>query len=93
MPGGPAGSTPPKAKASVISIKASGNRGTMRIESTYDTSDSARRMADDLQKALDQNKNKTNNGETYDVSRSGSTVTLTVAGPLKKNKGGMPFGF
>lgn len=91
--GGPAGAPSSKATVTVISIKASGSRATLRLESTYDTSESARKIADDLQTAIDQNKNKRTDGETYDISRSGSTVSLTVVGPIKKSGGGMPFGF
>jgi hypothetical protein len=79
-----------KCKSTLMSMKASGTQGTSRIESTYDSSDTAKKIADDLKKAMDQAKAKSNDGNTFDVSSSGSTVTLTVTGPIKPGKGMIP---
>jgi hypothetical protein len=82
---------PPKCKATLMSMKASGNRATGKFESTYDSSDAAKRMGDDLKKAMEQSKNnKGSDFESFDVSTSGATVTLTIVGPINKGKGGFP---
>ena len=88
-PQGPKGPAP-KARSTVISIKASGSRGTGRFESTYDGPDTAKRIADDLRKIMDQAKTKSKDMESFDISTSGSTVTLTIVGPVKSARGGMP---
>jgi hypothetical protein len=82
----------PKARTTLYSIKASGRKGTMRFESTYDSSDSARRVADDLKRNLGQNRGSMFDVDSYDISRSGSTVTLTIDGVIRKRNGFMPFG-
>ena len=82
--------TPAKCKSSLVCIKASGNRGTFRVESTYDNSDTAKRMADDVKKAMEQSKSKSSDLESYDVSNSSATVTLTVVALVNKNKAGLP---
>jgi hypothetical protein len=82
--------TPPKCKSTLMSMKVSGSRGTAKFESTYDSSDAAKRMADDLKKSMDQTKNKSSDLESFDVSNSGATVTLTMVGPINKGKGGLP---
>jgi hypothetical protein len=87
--GGPKTSGP-KAKSTLMSVKMSGGKATGRFESTYDSSDSAKRIADDLKKVMDQAKGKSAEMESFDVSTSGSTVTLTIVGPMKAGKGGMP---
>jgi hypothetical protein len=93
--GGPKAAAP-KCKSTLMSSKVSGSRATIKFESTYDSSDSAKRIADDLKKAMEQNKNKSNELESFDVSNSGATVTLTMVGPVNKNKAGgipgFPFG-
>jgi hypothetical protein len=83
-------STPPKAKATLLSIKASGSRGTGRFESTYDSPETAKRMADDLRKIMEQAKTKSKDMESFDISTSGSTVVLTIVGPVKSGKAGLP---
>jgi hypothetical protein len=80
-----------KARVVSLSIKVSGNRGTAKFETTYDSPDGAQTIADGLKKSMEQNKGKNNELESYDVSKSGSTVTLTLKGPIKKSKGGFPF--
>jgi hypothetical protein len=93
-PGGPGPARPARARSTVMAMKASGGTATIRFESTYDTSDAARKMADDLRRALDANRASIESGETFDVSSSGATVTLTVTGPIKKKGAGpFPFGF
>ena len=90
--GGPAApkTAPPKAKTTLMSIKVSGSRGTGRFESTYDSPESAKRIADDRKKAMDQAKTKSSDMQSFDVSTSGATVTLTIVGPVKAGKGGLP---
>jgi hypothetical protein len=88
-PGGPKLANP-KAKAAMFSMKASGSRATVRLESTYENPDAAQKVHDSVKKSMEAQKAKDTEGATYDVSRSGSTVTLTVSGPLKKDKGGFP---
>jgi hypothetical protein len=88
-PGGPKISAP-KAKVAIFSMKASGNQATVRMESTYDNSDSARKVADNAKKNMEAQKGKNTDGATFDISQSGSTVTLTATGPINKNKGGFP---
>lgn len=87
---GAAPSTPPKCKSTLMAVKVSGNKATNRLESTYDSSDAAKRIADDLKKMLDLSKGKTDGMESFDVSTSGATVTLTMVGPVNKSKGGFP---
>jgi hypothetical protein len=88
--GGPKASGP-KAKSTLMSIKVSGSKSSGRFESTYDSSDSAKRIADDVKKAMDAAKgNKMADIESFDVSTSGSTVTLTIVSTVKAGKGGMP---
>jgi hypothetical protein len=99
-PGGPGlgpgmaagGPKPSRARSSLMAMKASGNTATIRFESTYDSSETARKMADDLQRALTANKAKIEPDSSFDVSSSGPTVTLRVSGPVKKGKGPFPFG-
>src|SRR5262249_36938445 len=90
-PAGPIGSGP-VAKATIMSMKVSGNKGTMRFESTYDSPKSARRLADDLRRDLGQNHPAKTDMESFNVTQSGSTVTLTTTGAVRKRKGLMPFG-
>jgi hypothetical protein len=90
-PGGPP-PRPTKPRSSVMAMNASGSTATIRFESTYDNSEVARKMADDLKRALDANKAKIEAGSTFDVSSSGATVTLRVSGPVNKKAGGFPFG-
>ena len=88
---GPAGpKSTPKCKSTLMSVKASGNKATAKLESTYESSDAAKRIADDLKKAMDQAKNMSKDMESFDVSTSGATVTLTMTGPIKKGQGGLP---
>jgi hypothetical protein len=83
-PGGPNfGARTAKARSTSFSVKVSGNRGTMRLESTYDSPDSARRIEEGVRKSIDANR-KSNEFETYDISRSGSTVTFVGRGPVKR---------
>lgn len=86
--------SPPKTKSFTMMMSASGNTGEMKMESTYDTADAAKRVADGLQKAIDMGKKEKVDGSRVDVSQSGSTVSLTSTGPLDaKNKGVInPFG-
>jgi hypothetical protein len=81
-----------KARSVVYAVKFSGDRGTARIESTYDNSDTAQRIAEDVRKAIDQNPAKFTDLESYDVSHSGATVILTMRVPIKRGKGILPFG-
>jgi hypothetical protein len=85
----------PKCKSTLMSVKSSSSKSTTKIESTYDSSDTARKLGDDLKKMLDQSKNKMNNIDSFDVSSSGATVTLTLVSSSNNSKGGfpgMPFG-
>jgi hypothetical protein len=91
-PGGPKFGSAPKARAVVFTVKVSGDRGTTRLESTYDNADTASRIADDLRRSLEQNKSRMTDVESYDVGQSGATVRLTLRGPIKKGKPGFPFG-
>ena len=75
-----------------MSMKVSGNKGTMRFETTYDSPEFARRVADDLRRNFGQNRPAMTDMESFNVSQSGSTVTLTTTGAIKKRKGFMPFG-
>jgi hypothetical protein len=88
----PNGPKTTRAKSCLMSMKASGNTATLRFESTYDSSETARKMADDLQRALTSNKSKIEPDTSFDVASSGATVTLKVTGPMKKGKGPLPFG-
>ena len=89
--GGPA---PPKstakAKSTVITLKVAGNRGTGRFESTDDSPETARRIADDLKKIMDQAKTKSKDMDSFEISTDGSTVILEIVGPVKAGKGGLP---
>jgi hypothetical protein len=84
----------PKCTSTTMSIKVSGSKGTMKVESIYDSADGAKRISDDLKKAMDQTKSKSKDMESFDVTTSGSTVTLTITGPIKGQGGmpGLPFG-
>jgi len=82
----------PVARATIMSMKVSGNKGTMRFETTYDSPESARRVADDLRRNLGQNRPAITDMESFNVTQSGSTVTLTTTGAVKKRKGFAPFG-
>jgi hypothetical protein len=90
MMGGPGAKSQPKAKGTLMSMKVSGSKATVRFESTYDSSDTAKKVADDLKKAMDMAKSKSKDLESFDVSTSGSTVTLAITGPVKSGKGGLP---
>lgn len=82
----------PKARATALGIKASGNIANIRFESTYDTSEVARQVADALRTAL--NSVPKSPDQTFDVSTSGSSVILKLTGPLKRGAGVvLPFGF
>jgi hypothetical protein len=95
-PGGPGGQMAlaprPKARTTVYSVKTSGRKGTVRFESTYDSADSARRVADDLKRNFGQNRASMTDIDSYDVSRSGSTVTLTIEGAVRRGEVFKPFG-
>lgn len=82
--------SPPKARTTVFSMTGSGNRGTGRFESTYDSPGTAERVATDLKKMLDQARSKMTDVESFDVSTSGSSVVLKIVGPIKKGKAGLP---
>jgi hypothetical protein len=90
-PGASMGSRP-KARTTVVSVKVSDSKGTMRLESTYDRPDSARQVDDDVRRNPGQNRNALYEMESHQVSRSGSIVTFRRTGPVKKRKGFMPFG-
>jgi hypothetical protein len=91
-PGGPAAAKTGKVKTTLFTVKASGNRATAKVETTYDSAETATKIAEGLQKMLEQNKGKIE-ADSHDVSRSGSTVTLTMSGPINKGKNMMGFGF
>jgi hypothetical protein len=80
------------ARSTVMSMKVSGNKGTMRFETTYDSPESARRVADDLRRNFGQNRPAITDIESFNISQSGSTVTLTTTGAVKKRNGFTPFG-
>jgi len=80
------------ARSTVLSFKISGDLGTRRWESTYDSSETARRIADDLRSKMDQNPSMHSDIDSYDITCSGSTVTLTMKGPVKGKGKFMPFG-
>lgn len=74
------GGVRPKARSTVLSLNASGDRARLRIETDYGDSASADRVASDLRKALDM---KRHEYETYTVSTSGGSVTMKASGPIK----------
>ena len=76
-----------KCKSTLLSFKVSGNRATGRFESTYENSDAAKRMADDLKKALDKSKNKMNDVESFDVSSSGRDRHAVDCRPGQQKEG------
>jgi hypothetical protein len=82
----------PKARSTVFSVRVSGNRGTGKIESTYDNPETARSVAEGVKRAIEQNRASMTEVESYDVSQSGSTVTLTTRGTVKRGRTMFPFG-
>jgi hypothetical protein len=86
---------PPKAKVFTMMMTASGNMSETKMESIYDSTEIAKRVRDGMQKMLDtakeKNKGKENEGHG-DVDQSGSTVKVTITGPLDKAKPGGMFG-
>ena len=90
--GGRLGARSATARSFVSALKVSGDRGTRTMVSTYDSSETARRIADELRKSMEQNPTMRGEIDSYDVSYSGTSVTLTLRGPVKGKKTFMPFG-
>jgi hypothetical protein len=81
----------PRAKSTVFSVKASGDRGTGRYESTYDSPDTARTVADGARRAMEQGRGNMTDIESWNVSQSGSKVTLELK-VHRRGKSMFPFG-
>ncbi len=81
------------AVSTLIAIKASGRTGSTRIETTYDSSEIAKSIADKLRTAIAADKTRPGDIESFDVSTSGSTVILKMSGPLKQGSKAFPVGF
>ncbi len=90
--GGRLGARSATPRSFVYSLNVSGDRGTGTMVSTYDTSETARRISDELRKTMEQNPTMRGEIDSYDVSYSGTSVTLTLRGPVKGKKTFMPFG-
>jgi len=60
--------------------------------STYDSSETARRISDDLRKNMERDPTMRGEIDSFDIANSGSTVTFTLRGPVKGKKTFMPFG-
>jgi hypothetical protein len=89
--GGPIVNAPPRAKSTFRSVKVSGGTATVRFESTYDSSEAAGRVANDMRAAFNLLPAKSE-GMEVDVSTSGSTVTLRMSAPVSKGKKLLPPG-
>jgi hypothetical protein len=88
---------PPKTKMFTMSMNASGSTMDVSVESTYDSTDAAKRVADGMQKMIDESKLKEKDKDTkVSISQNGSTVSMSASGPLDKDKkkggGFFPFG-
>lgn len=92
--GGPGVGPPrgPRARATVFSVRVSGNQGTGKMESTYESSDTARTVADGVRRTMETSRGSMTDIDSWNVSQSGSTVTLEIRGPIKKGKSILPFG-
>ena len=89
--GGPILNAPPRARTTFRSVKVSGGMATVRFESTYDSSEAAGRVANDMRTAFNMLPAK-EAGMEVDVSSSGATVTLRMSVPVSKGKKLLPYG-
>jgi len=80
------------ARSFVYSLTVSDDRGTGIMVSTYDSSETARRISDDLRKNMERDPTMRGEIDSFDIANSGSTVTFTLRGPVKGKKTFMPFG-